>query len=54
MLVRLAKSPGKNKDPFSICNEVSATLLECDKFILNYTSKQYQTYALGAVIEFTE
>lgn len=50
LLVRMAKEPGKNKDPFKICNEVTYMLEECDKFLRNYSTRQYQTYAVGAII----
>jgi hypothetical protein len=37
-----------------ICNEVTFILEEYAKFLRNYTSRQYQTYVLGAIVEHVE
>ena len=39
----------KNKNPFSLCTELSLLSEEVEKFIKNYNSKDYESYALGAV-----
>lgn len=53
-LIRLARDPHRNKDPFGVCNEITFCLEDCEKFFRNYLSKQYETYALGAVVNYLE